>query len=220
MSCAASAYKPRWDWRVQDQAQRSFWTMGGNSSGDTATQAWWLTQGILKGEISLYHWPPVWLVWISLFCIVSCHTADSKPVKQEVNGQWYSDTFPFSIPWLPSRKGPDWLQTGYGDSGHWSTRSQGPLPEAAPLLDSLISRTILLITTLLFSTIGIGTAVIYARKKICIFCDRPILPTGLTTWKTESRFPASLSTLSTTLSGSTRGVDVIKVFLFVADAPA
>jgi len=24
--------------------------------------------GILKGEVSLYHWPPVWLVWISLFC--------------------------------------------------------------------------------------------------------------------------------------------------------
>ncbi len=49
-------------------------------------------QGILKGEVSLYHWPPVWLVWISLFClqiktkIVSCHTADSKLVKQEVNG--------------------------------------------------------------------------------------------------------------------------------------
>ncbi len=25
-------------------------------------------QGILKGKVSLYHWPPVWLVWISLFC--------------------------------------------------------------------------------------------------------------------------------------------------------
>ena len=25
-------------------------------------------QGILKREVSLYHWPPVWLVWISLFC--------------------------------------------------------------------------------------------------------------------------------------------------------
>jgi hypothetical protein len=28
-----------------------------------------LKQGILKGEVSLYCWPPVWLVWISLFCI-------------------------------------------------------------------------------------------------------------------------------------------------------
>jgi hypothetical protein len=28
-----------------------------------------LSQGILKGEeVSLYRWPPVWLVWISLFC--------------------------------------------------------------------------------------------------------------------------------------------------------
>ncbi len=24
--------------------------------------------GNTKGEVSLYHWPPVWLVWISLFC--------------------------------------------------------------------------------------------------------------------------------------------------------
>ncbi len=44
-----------------------------------------------KGEVSLYRWPPVWLVWIILFLqiktkIVSSHTADSKPVKQEVNG--------------------------------------------------------------------------------------------------------------------------------------
>ena len=27
-----------------------------------------ICQGILKGEVSLYRWPPVWLVWISLFC--------------------------------------------------------------------------------------------------------------------------------------------------------
>ncbi len=42
-----------------------------------------------RGEVSLYSWPPVWPVWISLFCKykknISCHTADSKPVKQEVN---------------------------------------------------------------------------------------------------------------------------------------
>ncbi len=29
---------------------------------------WAFPQGILKGEVSLYWWPPVWLVWISLFC--------------------------------------------------------------------------------------------------------------------------------------------------------
>ncbi len=50
-------------------------------------------QGKLKGEVSLYHWPPVWLVLIRLFykykqkLSVSSHTADSKPVKQEVNVQ-------------------------------------------------------------------------------------------------------------------------------------
>ncbi len=27
-----------------------------------------LLQGMLKWEVSLYHWPPVWLVWINLFC--------------------------------------------------------------------------------------------------------------------------------------------------------
>ncbi len=27
-----------------------------------------LNQGILKGDVSLYCWPPVWLVWMSLFC--------------------------------------------------------------------------------------------------------------------------------------------------------
>jgi hypothetical protein len=32
--------------------------------------------------------------------IVSCHTADSKPVK--TGGQWHSDTSPFSIPALTS----------------------------------------------------------------------------------------------------------------------
>jgi hypothetical protein len=32
--------------------------------------------------------------------IVSSHTADSKLVRQDC--QWYSDTSPFSIPWLNS----------------------------------------------------------------------------------------------------------------------
>ena len=29
----------------------------------------WQNQGILKGEVSLYHWPPVWLVWNQLYDI-------------------------------------------------------------------------------------------------------------------------------------------------------
>ncbi len=58
-------------------------------SGGMVAKRW--RQGILKGEVSLYHWTPVWLVSISLFWkiktkILCCHTGDSKPVKQEVNG--------------------------------------------------------------------------------------------------------------------------------------
>jgi len=41
-------------------------------------------QGILKGEVSLYHSPPVRLqIKTKIF---GSHMADSKPVKQEVNG--------------------------------------------------------------------------------------------------------------------------------------
>jgi hypothetical protein len=54
------------------------------------------TQGILKGK---FHCTVDLLFdWFGLVCfakkIVSSHTADSKPVKQEVNG----DTSPFSVP--------------------------------------------------------------------------------------------------------------------------
>jgi hypothetical protein len=65
-------------------------------------------QGTLKGEVSLYRWPPVWPVWISLLQIktkiVSCHRADSKPVKQEVNCTVILS--PFSIPWYKARNLP------------------------------------------------------------------------------------------------------------------
>jgi hypothetical protein len=39
-----------------------------NDTQHTDAQHYDTQQGILKGEISLYCWPPVWLVWISLFC--------------------------------------------------------------------------------------------------------------------------------------------------------
>ncbi len=50
-----------------------------------------LEQGILKVEVSLYGWPPVWLVWNQLhdnwqFFVFICKTGKSKQVKQEVNG--------------------------------------------------------------------------------------------------------------------------------------
>jgi len=59
-------------------------------------------QGLLKGEVSLYHWPPVWLVYIYSVLqiktkIVSSHIADSKLVKREVNGTMILPTLVFPV---------------------------------------------------------------------------------------------------------------------------
>ncbi len=48
-------------------------------------------QGILKVEVSLYNWPPVWLVLNQLyddwqFLFLFAKQDYSKPVEQEVNG--------------------------------------------------------------------------------------------------------------------------------------
>ncbi len=50
-----------------------------------------LSQGILKEEVSLYHWPPVWLVWNQLydnwqFLFLFAKQNQYTLVKQEVNG--------------------------------------------------------------------------------------------------------------------------------------
>jgi hypothetical protein len=57
-------------------------------------------QGILKGEVSLYHWPPVWLVWISLLCKKKKNFQLSYSWFQtsQTGGQWYSDTSLFVFP--------------------------------------------------------------------------------------------------------------------------
>ncbi len=60
---------------------------------------WALCQGILKGEVSLYCWPPVWLVWNQLYD--NCFYLQNRLIQtSETGGQWYGDTSPFSIPWL------------------------------------------------------------------------------------------------------------------------
>ncbi len=61
-----------------------------------------LVQGILKGEVSLYHWPPVWLFWNQLFqCAIFCVYLQNRVIQtSHRGGQWYSDTSLFSIPWL------------------------------------------------------------------------------------------------------------------------
>ncbi len=61
-----------------------------------------LRQGILKGEVSLYCWPPVGLVWISCMPTGNFWFYLQNRLNQtsQTGGQPYSDTSPFSIPWL------------------------------------------------------------------------------------------------------------------------
>ncbi len=57
-------------------------------------------QGILKGEVSLYCWPPVLLVW-NQTTDNFCFYLQNRLIKTRQTGsQWYSDTFHFSIPCL------------------------------------------------------------------------------------------------------------------------
>ncbi len=62
-----------------------------------------LVQGIiLKGEASLYHWPPVWLVWNQLygywqFLFLFAKQTNPNQSNRRSMVQWY---FLFSIPWL------------------------------------------------------------------------------------------------------------------------
>ncbi len=57
-------------------------------------------QEILKGEVPLYHWPPDWLVWISLFCNKNKNyqLSYSRFQTSRTGGQQYSNTSPCSIP--------------------------------------------------------------------------------------------------------------------------
>jgi hypothetical protein len=63
-----------------------------------------LVQGILRGEVSLYCWPPVWLVWKQLygywqFLFLFAKQTNPNQSNRRSMVQWY---FPFSIPWLVS----------------------------------------------------------------------------------------------------------------------
>jgi hypothetical protein len=68
-------------------------------------------QGILKGEVSLYPWHLVWLVWSQLydnwqflFYLQNRLIQISQTVDQQ-----YSDTPPFSIPCILRTKLVSWL---------------------------------------------------------------------------------------------------------------
>ncbi len=72
------------------------------SSKWRSTAKIWLYRRILKGEVSLYHWPPVWLVWNQLYCnwqflfLFAKQTNPNQSNRRSIV-QWY---FPFSIPWF------------------------------------------------------------------------------------------------------------------------
>jgi len=55
-------------------------------------------QGILKGEVSLYYWLPVWLVWNRMRTEIFCFYLQNRLIQtSQTGGQWYSDTSSFSI---------------------------------------------------------------------------------------------------------------------------
>ncbi len=61
-----------------------------------------LRQGILKGEVSLCHWPPVWLIWNQLydnwqFLFLFAKQTNPNQSNRRSMVQWY---FPFRISWL------------------------------------------------------------------------------------------------------------------------
>jgi hypothetical protein len=62
-------------------------------------------QGTLKGEVSLYYRPPVWLVWNQL----SDNWKFSFLFAKQTGGQLYNDTSPFSVPRFNKlASGPSW----------------------------------------------------------------------------------------------------------------
>ncbi len=59
-------------------------------------------QGKLKGDVSLYCWPPVWLVWNQLYnnWLFLFFIYKNRLIQTgQIGGQQYSDTYPYSISW-------------------------------------------------------------------------------------------------------------------------
>ncbi len=92
---------------------------------------WTHDQGILKGEVSLYHWPPVWLVWNQLydnwqFLFLFAKQTNPKQSNRRSTVQGY---FPlqYSLPrhwdneasFLPLCIGADWGQYIIYDGIFW-----------------------------------------------------------------------------------------------------
>ena len=57
-------------------------------------------QGILKGKVSLYHWPPAWLVWNQLYDnwqLLFLFAKQTNPKHSNRRSTWQG--YSFSIPW-------------------------------------------------------------------------------------------------------------------------
>ncbi len=58
-------------------------------------------QGILKREVSLYHWPPVWLVWNRLYDNLHLFYFQNRQIQTSLTGgQGYSNTYLFRLLWF------------------------------------------------------------------------------------------------------------------------
>jgi hypothetical protein len=84
-------------WRTQNLSKSKFW-----QTQNLAKSKFWQTfhQGILKGEVSVYFWPPVWLVWNQRYDnqqVLFLFAKQTNPNQSNRRSmvQWY---FPFSIP--------------------------------------------------------------------------------------------------------------------------
>ncbi len=80
-------------------------------------------QGILKGKVSLYHWPPVGPIWNQLydywyFLFLFAKQTNSNLSKRRSMVQWY---FPFSIPWFKPHVLLFWFASA--PPTRWSTTS-------------------------------------------------------------------------------------------------
>jgi len=105
---AISILKPIFRFAAPTNKIRKRWASSSSTCTTTASQtpSWrsWpgnARQGILKGGASLYHWPPVWLVWNQLYDnwqFLYLFAKQTNPNSQ-IGGQWYSDTSSFSVPW-------------------------------------------------------------------------------------------------------------------------
>jgi hypothetical protein len=83
-------------WRFSSRSKKAFSYL--------PTTHWCFEQGILKRKVSLYHWPPVWLIWNQLndnwqFLFIFSKQTNPNQSNRRSMVQWY---FPlqYSLLWV------------------------------------------------------------------------------------------------------------------------